>query len=76
MTLKSIPLLIISAVVLTAITGCNDSAVSRQPSVADIEEANQTRTEYIDSLNIPDDQKQAMKDRLGKPKTENPGRGK
>lgn len=55
--------------------GCQDSSKSRVVSEPEIAESNERRAEYIDSLNIPDAQKQEMKNRLGKPQGEQDTRG-
>ena len=63
------------ATMLLASAGCQDDAVSRTVTTEEVQQSNERRAEYIDTLNIPDSQKQAMKDRLGQPKGETDTRG-
>ncbi|ARU41081.1 hypothetical protein CCB80_07975 [Armatimonadetes bacterium Uphvl-Ar1] len=70
---KTITAILVASVLFA---GCQDSSKSRVVTAPEIEESNQRRIEYIDSLNIPEAQKQAMKDRLGKPQTTQETRGK
>jgi len=66
-TAQKLMLATLLAATCFALTACQDDAVSRTVSAPQIEESNAKRAEYIDSLQIPEEQKKAMKDRLGKP---------
>lgn len=56
---------ILLATIACAIVGCSGStAVSRQPSTSEIDEAKQRRLKTIDDLQIPEEQKQRMRDQV------------
>lgn len=55
-------LYIVGALVLAGCTG--STAVSRQPSASEIEEGKQRRLKAIDALQIPEDQKQRMREQI------------
>lgn len=55
----------LAALASIAVVGCTGStAVSRQPSNAEIEEGKQRRLKAIDALNIPEEQKQRMREQV------------
>lgn len=61
-----LPFFAVLAVVLWVTAGCQDSAVSRQVTEAEVQESNSRREQRIDEMNIPDAQKEQMKARLGR----------
>lgn len=64
------------ALVVVAGASCRDSARSRVVTESEVVESNERRAAYIDSLNIPEEQKKAMKERLGQPQSAEGSRGK
>jgi hypothetical protein len=74
-TVRNLIIAVLAASMLVGTTGCKDDAVSRKVAAPEIEESNAKRIEYIDSLQISDAQKQAMKERIGKPKGADSGSG-
>lgn len=52
------------------LAGCGDSAVSRVPSEPEIQQAKTSRIDEINKLNIPEEQKQKMRDAIN---GKNPG---
>ena len=63
-TMGRLKLILFAAIALT-IVGCTGStAVSRQPSTSEIEEGKQRRLKAIDELQIPEDQKQRMREQV------------
>lgn len=60
---------VVAALAVSVLAGCRDSARSRVVSESEVVESNERRAAYIDSLNIPEEQKKAMKERLGQPQS-------
>lgn len=60
----------VAVTAVVAVGGCKDSAVSRDVSETEVQESNTRRAEAIDELNIPEEQKARMKERLGQPSGE------
>ncbi len=50
---------------ILGLVGCADSAVSRDVKPAEVQESNARRQAEIDKLDIPEEQKAAMKARIG-----------
>lgn len=50
---------------LGCLAGCKDSAVSRDVKPEEVEESNARRQDYVDSLDIPEEQKQRMREQYG-----------
>ncbi len=63
--LPSLTLVVFSLAMVVVVSGCKDSAVSRDVSVDEVQESNARREQHIDQMNVPDAQKQMMKERLG-----------
>ncbi|MFW5697692.1 MAG: hypothetical protein ACOCX1_03945 [Fimbriimonadaceae bacterium] len=59
-TLKAIPLVCLAA----ALLACSDSSVSRVPSEQEIEDGKERRLAAIEELNIPEEQKERMRQQI------------
>lgn len=67
----------VAAVVLGAgfgamLVGCDNSEVSRVPKAAEIEDAKQRRLAEVDKLNIPEAEKEIMRQRISGSGAPNP----
>lgn len=63
--------IVLSVVAVAILCGCGDSD-NRTPTKEEGAAADATRQSYIDSLNIPEDQKARMKAQMGGPAVPNP----
>lgn len=57
-------LFVICAVVLLAPIGCDNSAKTRVPDPVEVEDAKARRLAEIEKLNIPEDQKERMRQQI------------
>ena len=61
--MKTLKTILVALVALSMIA-CDRSAVSRVPSEAEIEEAKERRLANIETLNIPEEQKEMMRQQI------------
>ena len=68
--------ILFAIVAVAVLAGCSDStAVSKEPTAAEIEKGKQNRLAEIDKLNIPEPAKQRMRDQVnGQSPAATPGR--
>ena len=72
MTNKSRFICAITGIVLaTAMVGCGSGDDNRQPTPAEVKAADTKRQDFINTLNVPEDQKAQMRAHMGGPAANN-----